>query len=115
MKSAILYIDLENVLMDYFPSFCKLVEGDKEFSQKYPTKRIRTLKEFEFQYGEEAISQVLANAPSTFWEDVEFSKDGMRLWEATRLLEPIILTEVVTARSVTGKNAWCYNNLHTDH
>ena len=102
LTSYQIYCDMDGVLVD-FDSAIKKVTGGKLWDEA-----IRDL-------GLEELWRLINLGGSAWWAELNWSKDGQKLWDFLRDKNPIILTAGAISRTgdraLNGKKAWCLKHL----
>lgn len=102
LTSYQIYCDLDGVLVD-FDTGLKKVTGGKLWNDA-----VRDL-------GLEELWRLINLGGTKWWADLNWSRDGQKLWEFLRDKNPIILTAGAISRTgdraVEGKKAWCLKHL----
>lgn len=97
-----IYCDLDGVLVDFFGAL-KQLTGGKNWNES-----IRDL-------GIDEVWRLINLSESKWWADLEWMKDGQKLWEFLSDKNPTILTASSTSRTgdraIKGKEIWCTKHL----
>lgn len=93
-----IYIDMDGVLTDWAKAFEKLSDGVEA-------------KEYEKKNGKESYWPLIAKAGETFWGDMEWTKDGKKLFAFIKKYKPTILSAPTRDKNsekacVKGKHRW---------
>ena len=96
-----IYCDLDGVLCDFDEQFKKASNGihPRQFEDKYGTPRFWSL---------------VIGKGIQFWENMPWTSDGQKLWNAIKNYKPIILTAIPQGNKETtsnGKQNWVKHNL----
>lgn len=102
LTSYQIYCDMDGVLVD-FDSAIKKVTGGKLWDEA-----VRDL-------GLEELWRLINLGGSAWWAELNWSKDGQKLWDFLRDKNPIILTAGAISRTgdraLNGKKSWCLKHL----
>jgi len=97
-----IYCDMDGVLVD-FDTAIKKVTGGKLWDEA-----VRDL-------GLEELWRLINLGGSAWWAELNWTKDGQKLWDFLRDKNPIILTAGAISRTgdraLNGKKAWCLKHL----
>ena len=100
-----LFCDLDGVLVDFDKGFIDLGENTEKLSPK----------EYEAKHGKDAIWPIIDKLGESFWENLDWMKDGRELWDYIKQYDPIILSSPSRHPGCfSGKAKWVHRNLGID-
>lgn len=96
-----LYVDLDCVLVDFLGGLAKV----PEVKDKYKTAD-------EYFADAENSRRISESLPASFWANLDWTKDGKRLWDYIKDFDVAVLTAPVKSEACyTGKRQWVKKNL----
>lgn len=102
-----IYLDMDGVITDWFKAFRDL--------GKDVTKGLEG-NEFEDKFGRDALWELIAKEGKLeFWSEMEWTKDGKKLWNYVKKYNPTILSTPAKSKfSKDGKKIWIERELGKD-
>ena len=100
-----IFCDLDGVLVDFDRGFIDLPKNTEKL----------TPKQYEKAHGKDAIWPMIDELGESFWENLQWMKDGRELWDYLKRYDPIILSSPSKHPGCfTGKAKWVKRNLGID-
>ena len=100
-----IFCDLDGVLVDFDRGFKELPENTERLAPK----------EYEKKHGKNSIWPIIDKLGESFWENLDWMKDGRELWDYLKQYDPIMLSAPSRHPGcLTGKTKWVHRNLGID-
>ena len=94
----LIYVDMDGVLTDWDSAVEKLGHGSSDEIKK--------------RGGDSLLWAIIGKVGTSFWSQMNWTKDGQKLWKNIKSYHPTILSAPTkNPTSITGKNQWIDKNL----
>jgi hypothetical protein len=100
-----IFCDLDGVLVDFNRGFIELASNTEKLSPKA----------YEKEHGKDSLWPLIDELGESFWENLQWMKDGRELWDYLKQYDPIILSSPSKHPGCfTGKAKWVKLHLGID-
>ena len=100
-----IFCDLDGVLVDFNRGFIELPSNTEKLSPK----------DYEKTHGKDSLWPLIDELGESFWENLQWMKDGRELWDYLKRYDPIILSSPSKHPGCfAGKTKWVKRHLGID-